>query len=290
MTAPAVVRRWADPPAPRPAGPTPLPDGGGRRRLEQPAPPISRPEVLAGIRRRAAGLRRIGPLGAVLGTAMVAHVAAAPHLTVMGAAPEALLVTVAAVAVGGGPRVGAAFGFAAGLGADLFLATPLGTAALAYTIVGHVLGGRSRTVSSGTAAALCRPDAPCFACRTGGLHEPDRASGAEEAAGGGAVSGGCDRSAGPHSAPARRRPPRVLRRSAIRRAWLRQSMVLTAVAVALGRVATVTAATALAGVTGPRPGDLVRIVAAAAVSVPLGPPVFAAVRRIPGVTPAGGRR
>jgi len=67
-------------------------------------------------------------------------------------------------------------------------------------------------------------------------------------------------------------------------------MVLTAVAVALGRVATVTAATALAGVAVPRPGDLVRIVAAAAVSVPLGPPVFAAVRRIPGVTPAGGRR
>jgi hypothetical protein len=252
VTAPAAVRRFAGAPAARQAVTPPIPGGGGRRPHERSEPPISRPEVGAGLRRRAAALPRVGPLGAVLATAVVAHGAMAPHLAVNGAAPEALLVTVAAVAIGRGPRAGAAFGFSAGLAADLFLAPPLGTAALAYTIVGHVLGGWSRPLSAGTASALCRPHSPCFACLTGGT---------------------------PHR-----------RRSGIRRAWWRRTLVLTAGAVAAGRLATAAVAATLAGQPFPRGAGLLRIAAVAAVSAPLGPPVFAAVRRIPGAAGGGGRR
>jgi rod shape-determining protein MreD len=75
---------------------------------------------------------------------MAAYAGLSPHLAVRGLQPDLLLVAVAAVAAGRGARAGAAFGFAAGLGADLFLATPLATSALAYTLVGHVVGRLSR--------------------------------------------------------------------------------------------------------------------------------------------------
>jgi hypothetical protein len=86
-------------------------------------------------------LRRAAPLAALWVTALAAHAGLVPHLAIRGVAPDLLLVAVVAVARGGGARAGAAFGFAAGLGADLFLATPLGTSALACTLVGHAVGG-----------------------------------------------------------------------------------------------------------------------------------------------------
>jgi rod shape-determining protein MreD len=98
--------------------------------------------------------RCLAPLGTALLTGLVVHAGVAPHLAVGGVAPDVLLVAVVAVAAKRGARAGAAFGFAAGLGADLFVPTPLGTSALAFTLVGHVLGRRGRPPSSsGTAAA-----------------------------------------------------------------------------------------------------------------------------------------
>jgi hypothetical protein len=207
---------------------------------------------------------RFAPFGAVLFTLLVAHVAVTPHLAVRGAEPEVLLVGVAAVAVGRGPRAGAAFGFAAGLGADLFLATPLGTSALACTLVGHVLGQWRRPGTPGSAAALCSPASTCFACRTGRRH----------------ASGPADESPG--------RPTRVRRRAAARRAAVRRSLVLAVLGVAAGRLATAAVATGLGGVPFPGAPGLLRIAAVAAVSAPLGPLIFAAVLR---ATPSvGGRR
>ena len=163
-------------------------------------------------------LRRLEPpLAAVLLTLLVAHVALTPQLSVRGTAPDALLVGVAAVAVGRGSRAGAAFGFTAGLGADLFLATPLGTSALAFTLVGHVLG---------------RASAP---------------------AGKGAV-------------------------------------VLAVAGVGAGRLAAAAVATAFGGVPFPGAPGLLRIAAGALLSAPFGPPVFAAVGRLPSTPPAGARR
>jgi rod shape-determining protein MreD len=67
-------------------------------------------------------------LGATLGQALVA-----PHLAPPGAAPDLLLLATVAV-VATVPAPGAiAFGFAAGMAADLFLVTPFGFSAAAFT-------------------------------------------------------------------------------------------------------------------------------------------------------------
>jgi hypothetical protein len=215
------------------------------------------------IRERAVALRRHAPLAAVLLSGLAAHVALAPHLALRGAAPDVVLVPVVVVAATRGARAGAACGFAAGLGADLFLSTPLGTSALAYTVVGHVLGRASRTGPSGTAAALCNPASTCFACRTGRSH-----------------------AAGPTGETLR--PRRARRRVAERRAALRRSFVLTAVGVAGGRFAAAGVAAALAGVPFAGVAGLVHVAAVGVISAPLGPPVFIAVRRLTAEGP--GRR
>jgi hypothetical protein len=189
---------------------------------------------------------RVAPVGAALLTVLVAHAGLMPHLSVGGARPDVLLVGVVAVAAGRGPRAGAGFGFAAGLGADLFLATPLGTAALAFTVVGHALGAASRPrPSSGAAAALCNPASTCFSCRAGRLHGGAR------------------------------------RRAAARRAAIRRSIVLTMLGVSAGLLATTAVATALGGVPFPGMPHLTGIAAIAALSAPLGPLAAAAVRRLP---------
>ncbi len=214
------------------------------------------------LREPVARLRRFAPAGTVLFTALVGQVAVAPHLQVGGAAPDVLLVGVVAMAAGRGARAGAAFGFAAGLGADVFLATPLGTSALAFTLLGHVLGQARRPRSSTTAGALCSPASTCFACRTGRPHGAE----AEQTA---------------------LRPARRSRRAMARRTALRRSLILTAVGVVVGRLAVAVVATTLGGVPFPDPARLLHLVAVGVVSAPLGPALFAVVRRLAGAP--GGR-
>jgi len=179
------------------------------------------------------------------------------------------------------------------LGADLFLATPPGTSALAFTLVGHGLGqsgpARSLGRSSGVAAALCSPASTCFACRAGRLHTAAPLEGGEGGLGGLSPD---DESQGlpewsltaQRGAPARRR-----RRAVARRASVHRTLVLTGAGAGIGRLATAAVATALGGVPFPGVPGLVRIAAVAAVSAPLGPPLFALVRRLPG-TASGGVR
>jgi rod shape-determining protein MreD len=130
VTAPAVARRWWG--------------------------PVWGSMLDAAIRERVVSLRRRAPLATLLATGLVVHAAVAPHLAIRGLAPDALLVAVVAVAAGRGARAGAAFGFAAGLGADLFLATPLGTSALAYALLGHAIGRSSRPPASTRRADIGR--------------------------------------------------------------------------------------------------------------------------------------
>lgn len=255
MTAPAVVghgrpERPAVPVRGRPGHPTVEPED--HRNLGPASPGV----IGAGIREQVVRLQRAAPLGAVLLTGLVAHVAVAPHLAVGGAAPDVLLVGVAAVAAVQGRRAGAAFGFAAGLGADLFLATPLGTSALAFTLVGHVLGGSGPPRSPSAAAALCNPASSCFACRTGRGH------------------------GAPPAGEIGSRPTRARRRAAARRATLRRTLVVTSFGVAAGRLGTAAAATALGGAPFPDRVGILRMAAVAVISAPLGPTVFAAVRRV----------
>jgi hypothetical protein len=258
VTAPAVVRRWNDPPPVRVDRRVP----GSGRRVE--AAPAAGAAIRARLSELLARCRRAAPLGAVLFTALVIHAGLAPHLAVAGAAPDVLLVGVVAVAVRCGARTGAGLGFAAGLGADLVLATPLGTSALAYTLVGHGLGRSSRPPSSGsTAFALCRPGSACFACRTGRAHAAE-----------------------PAIEPASR-PSRV-RRAAARRAALRRSVVLTALGVAAARLGTVVVATTLGGVPFAGTPVLLRVAGVALVSAPLGPLAGAAVGRLHRISGAPG--
>jgi len=158
--------------------------------------------------------------------------------------------------------------FAAGLGADVFLATPLGTSALAFTVVGHLVGEVMGRRATGAGAAVCTPASPCFACRirrSGAVRHPER------------------------SRPQGTRPER--RRTERRRAAVRRAAVLTAAGVGGGRLALVLASTALGGVPFPGGGGLLRVAGVAIVSAPLGPPAFAAARRRPAAAhPNGGRR
>jgi rod shape-determining protein MreD len=72
-----------------------------------------------------------------------------PDLRLFGVAPDLVLVGAIAVAYRVGPESGAVYGFAAGLGIDLFLQTPLGISALSFAVVAYGVGilqtGLSRT-------------------------------------------------------------------------------------------------------------------------------------------------
>jgi hypothetical protein len=228
--------------------------------------------VGAVVRDRLVVVRRSAPAVAALLTLLVVHAALLPHLTIQGAAPDVLLVAVVAVASVRGARAGAAFGFAAGLGADLFLTTPLGTSALAYTLVGHIVGRTAPRPGGGAiAAALCSPTSSCFTCRTGG----GQPAGSRMDTGPIAAGAGAGEADG---RLARRRIQRR-RRGAARRAAAQRCMLLTFVAVAGGHLGTAVVATGLGGVPFPPIGGLVRIGAIALLSAPLGAPGVAALRR-----------
>ncbi len=62
------------------------------------------------------------------------------ELRVSGRAPDLLLVAALAAGLTGGPDRGALTGFVAGRAIDLFLPTPLGLSALAYSIAGWSVG------------------------------------------------------------------------------------------------------------------------------------------------------
>ena len=71
-----------------------------------------------------------------------------PHLRVAAVVPDLGLVAAVAIAVRYGPELGAMFGFAAGLAADVFLQTPLGLGALAFGLTAFLVGAmQTRLVS-----------------------------------------------------------------------------------------------------------------------------------------------
>jgi rod shape-determining protein MreD len=97
--------------------------------------------VTPGLPARASSRATVVQLALVLLTATVAQTLLAPHLAPPGAAPDLLLLATVAVAAAI-PGPGAiAFGFAAGLAADLFLVTPFGLSAAAFTAVARAGAG-----------------------------------------------------------------------------------------------------------------------------------------------------
>ncbi len=92
-------------------------------------------------RARAGGRAPVGRLALVLLVATAAQALVAPHLAPPGAAPDLLLLaTVAVAATIPGPGA-VVFGFAAGLAADLFLVTPFGLSAAAFTALARAGAG-----------------------------------------------------------------------------------------------------------------------------------------------------
>ncbi|HZP31277.1 MAG TPA: rod shape-determining protein MreD [Acidimicrobiia bacterium] len=84
-------------------------------------------------------IRRIR-LSLVVVMLVVIQTTVIPHLRVFDAGPDLVLLATIAVAYEEGPDTGAIFGFASGLTLDLFLATPLGCSALAFAVVGYLVG------------------------------------------------------------------------------------------------------------------------------------------------------
>jgi rod shape-determining protein MreD len=71
---------------------------------------------------------------------VVVQVTVLPHLRLLGVVADLGVVLAAAVAFHDGPESAALAGFAAGLGFDLFVETPVGMAALSYALTGYLVG------------------------------------------------------------------------------------------------------------------------------------------------------
>ena len=85
-------------------------------------------------------MRRIVPLGLLALTTVIVQVALMPHLRLFGVVPDLGLVLAIAVAYYDDAEGAAIVGFATGLGFDLFLRTPVGASALAYSVTGYLTG------------------------------------------------------------------------------------------------------------------------------------------------------
>ncbi|TMK87932.1 MAG: rod shape-determining protein MreD, partial [Actinobacteria bacterium] len=71
---------------------------------------------------------------------LVVELTVLDRLRVFGAGPDIMLLLAVMAGIVGGPRVGALFGFAAGIVLDLFLQTPMGLSALVFCLVGYAVG------------------------------------------------------------------------------------------------------------------------------------------------------
>jgi rod shape-determining protein MreD len=85
-------------------------------------------------------LMRAWRLSLLVVLVVIVQVTVFPHLRILGVVPDLGLVLAVAVAYRYGPEAGAIVGFAAGLGYDLFLETPLGMSALAYALTAYGVG------------------------------------------------------------------------------------------------------------------------------------------------------
>jgi rod shape-determining protein MreD len=79
-------------------------------------------------------------LPVLLIAALVVQTAVLVRLRILGVMPDLLLLVAIAGGVVGGPARGAAVGFGAGIGLDVFLYSPFGLSALVYALIGHAVG------------------------------------------------------------------------------------------------------------------------------------------------------
>lgn len=92
---------------------------------------------------------RAAILAAVIVVALTVETTLLAPVRLLGARPDLLLLAVVAVAMASGAGSAAAFGFAAGLAADLLLDLPVGVSALVYTAIGYAVGSARTYLASG---------------------------------------------------------------------------------------------------------------------------------------------
>jgi rod shape-determining protein MreD len=85
-------------------------------------------------------VRRLLLLAAVVVVGVLLETTVFAELRLAGVRPDLLVLSVVAVAMASGPVSGAAFGFSAGLVADLLFDLPVGVSALVYTAAGFAVG------------------------------------------------------------------------------------------------------------------------------------------------------
>ncbi len=85
-------------------------------------------------------MNRILRPAALVFSLLLLQLALFSELRISGRAPDLLLVAAIAAGLTGGPDRGAITGFVGGLAVDLFLPTPLGLSALAYSFAGWAVG------------------------------------------------------------------------------------------------------------------------------------------------------
>ena len=76
----------------------------------------------------------------VVFVALIAQVSLFSEIRLSGVAPEILLLVAVLAGFNAGPDRGAIIGFCAGLAYDIVLETPLGLAALSFSLVAHAVG------------------------------------------------------------------------------------------------------------------------------------------------------
>jgi rod shape-determining protein MreD len=86
-------------------------------------------------------------VAALLVVALLLQTTVVPGLRIFGVCGDVMLLCAVSAALVGGPELGGVVGFAAGLLADLFLATtPLGLSALVFSLIGYGVGSIRGTV------------------------------------------------------------------------------------------------------------------------------------------------
>src|SRR6266511_1612163 len=85
-------------------------------------------------------MRRVLVLAAVVVVGVLLETTVLGELRLAGVRPDLLVLSVVAVAMAPGPVSGAAFGFSAGLVANLLFDLPIEVSALVYTAVGFAVG------------------------------------------------------------------------------------------------------------------------------------------------------
>lgn len=110
-------------------------------------------------------MRRFLSLGFVMLGAVLLQTTFFARATLFGVAPDLVIVVVISLALLEGPTLGAVSGFGAGILRDLMLQSPRGRYALAYLVVGYVVGSVRPYLQS---TSVLLPVAAVFAGSLGG--------------------------------------------------------------------------------------------------------------------------